>query len=92
MIYTPHHIKGNAHALWYKLMLYCTHYSCYIVYKASTYKCVHDVYLPFNTAMVSLLSGRRPSGLPCGFSSTCDTCIIWCWLSLAAQAVGAALV
>ena len=19
MIYTPHHIKGNAHALWYKL-------------------------------------------------------------------------
>ena len=22
MIYTPHHIKGNAHALWYKYRLY----------------------------------------------------------------------
>ena len=23
MIYTPHHIKGNAHALWYKYMCVC---------------------------------------------------------------------
>ena len=44
MIYTPHHIKGNAHALWYNVSYYICehkqHVDMYVYIHLYTYMCV----------------------------------------------------